>query len=248
VALHDLNAVIPARSCEILIANNDSAPLPKTIKRIVTNALYTEVYNLSSNQGFGVANNYIAKKAQGTYLFFLNPDTYNFSGDLMGLVKMIEQRVCDVIAPTITNADGSPQVWSYGKMITPRSIVSSNLLKNDTKSGTGFQCDQATKDVDWVTGAAFLIKKTDFQEVGGFDERFFLYFEDIDLCKRLVEKEKKILVSQEMKLKHKSGASAKNSLSQKAHYYKAQNYYLKKHYGKTVAKVFSLLRGITHPL
>lgn len=245
-SLRDLNTVIAQDTCEILIANNDPIALPSSLKKIIPKAAHIEIYNLSDNRGFGAANNHIAAQATGKYLFFLNPDTYAFAGSYQDLMREIQRKACDIIAPVILNADGSLQMWSSGDAVTPSQIILNNLRKKEVVS-TERSDDTGVVEVDWVTGAAFLMKKADFDAVGGFDEKFFLYFEDIDLCKRLRDHGKKIAVSGSLTLKHTSGASAVSKVAQKKNYFAAQNYYLKKHYGKITAKTFALIRSITHP-
>ncbi len=250
MSLRDLNKIITKNSVEVLIANNDKQPLPIDVKNIASNAACTKIFQMPKNRGFGSANNHIANAARGTFLFFLNPDTYNYTGSIDSLIKKIDNKQCDVIAPRVNNADGSRQRWSYGKKITPQGIILDNIrdVLGLDKSTEEDGMLHKRKSVDWVTGAAFMIKKDDFLQMGGFDEDFFLYFEDIDLCRRIKMSGKKILVSDDMSLKHSSGASAKNTTTQKKHYYEAQDHYVKKYYGTALSKAFSTVRGLTHSL
>ena len=82
----------------------------------------------------------------------------------------------------------------------------------------------------WVSGAAMAIRREIFEETGGFDEKFFMYFEDKDLCYRVKELEYKIVINNEIKVIHFGGKSLKENKERKKLYYKSQNYYWRKHY------------------
>ncbi|NTV41378.1 MAG: hypothetical protein HGA61_03845, partial [Candidatus Moranbacteria bacterium] len=86
-------------------------------------------------------------------------------------------------------------------------------------------------NLDWVSGAAFLINADLFKEIGGFDENFFMYFEDVDLCLRLKRLGKKILLLSKSNVLHFGGRSSNNDLEKKRYYYESQDYYFKKHFG-----------------
>ena len=85
---------------------------------------------------------------------------------------------------------GGLQEWSAGREITLMDIILNNL--GFWRSRKIWESPTA-QEAAWVSGAAMLIKKEDFLAIGGFDEKFFLYFEDIDLCRRLRDKGKKII-------------------------------------------------------
>ncbi|MDO8529729.1 MAG: galactosyltransferase-related protein, partial [bacterium] len=87
--------------------------------------------------------------------------------------------------------------------------------------------------------------KNIFQEINGFDENFFMYFEDVDLCKRVREKGYKIIYLPEFIVKHLSGKSLKNKREQKRYFYSSQDYYFEKHFGKMTSNLVKLLRRLT---
>ena len=96
-------------------------------------------------------------------------------------------------------------------------------------------------EVKSVKGFAMFLNLDQFKDIGFFDENFFIYFEEIDLCKRIVQKKKKIFLDTNIKIKHAGGTSHENSInyemekSRNWHWMWSSFYFHKKHYGYTIA-------------
>lgn len=99
---------------------------------------------------------------------------------------------------------------------------------------------------DWVSGAALFIRRELFQKLGGFDENFFMYYEDIDLCRRAKKIGSEVIHFPVVEIRHFGGKSfLKNSDGlQKKYFYNSQDYYFKKHFGRKTAFITRLLRKI----
>ena len=127
----------------------------------------------SENLGFGKANNFASQHAQGRYLFLLNPDArFGASNDLARLVDGISANpswglVCPAIADPRGTTFTNPAVSYPGQKFS------------------GVNWSHLPGKCAWVLGAAMLIPRDLFETLGGFDERFFLYSEDTDLCLRI---------------------------------------------------------------
>ncbi|HBI33980.1 MAG TPA: hypothetical protein DEA43_03810 [Candidatus Moranbacteria bacterium] len=219
---------------EIIIINNDDAP--------ITSIGSTENIHLIENginEGFAKACNRGAKIAKGEFLFFLNPDTEIVSGNIADFLAAFKNKSVGIAAPQLTVPSGEIQKWSAGYEINLCSTIKNNLgfVKNKNLSE---QTDII--EADWVSGAAFIIKKTLFEDIGGFDENFFMYFEDVDLCKRVKEKKLSILVLPLIQVLHIGGQSFQNSACQKKYYYASQDYYFKKHFGNCSLFFLKLLK------
>ena len=99
-----------------------------------------------------------------------------------------------------------------------------------------------TSAVDWLSGSCMLIRKEAWEQVRGFDETFFLYFEDIDFCRRLKKAGWSIRLSSEVSIEHAGGASADQyPIQANQHYRQSLFYYVRKHYGPTWEKVVRVL-------
>lgn len=132
------------------------------------------------NLGFGAANNAGARAAKGDLLFFLNNDTYALEDPIAPLEAYMQAHPeCGVAGIALRNTDGTPQS-STGKW---PSIRSEWLMKRKR----GMYGPGEYTNVDWLTGAALCVRRELFQKAGGFDEGFFMYFEDVDLCRRFAQ-------------------------------------------------------------
>lgn len=144
----------------------------------------------NSNRGFSQANNLGAAKSEGEYLFFLNADTLmnsDFTGKFLSDFANIKFGAAGL---KLYNPDGTFQLSTglevnfFNEMKNKKSEVK---FRNRDIAFIGQKEKElsAITESDWVTGAAMIIRKEVFEQCGGFDERFFLYYEDADLCKRM---------------------------------------------------------------
>jgi len=186
-----------------------------------------KIINNAKNVGFGAGNNVGAKLAKGDIVLFLNPDTEIISTEIEKVIALFNQdNKIDIVGSQLRLNNNEVQPWSAGHEI---SLI--NLIKNNlglVKSQKIWKAEEE-KMVDWVAGTALFIRKDIFEKVGGFDEKFFMYFEDMDLCKRVRETGKNILYNPNFKVRHIGGKSYQEKGFQKRDYYKAQEYYFKKH-------------------
>ena len=120
------------------------------------------------NQGFGTANNIGSKKAKGEFLFFLNSDTL-LTSDFLELIynAFVDNPNFGAVAPRLLMKSGREQAHAYGNFLSLFSLFARSSFEGKRKS---------KNNVDWVSGAAFMIKKSLFEKIGGFDEKFFYVF------------------------------------------------------------------------
>jgi len=177
----------------IVVDNASSDGSPRTIEglprvRVVLNA---------ENRGFGAAANQAAAMTDAPLLWLLNPDCLVEPGAVTRLETVLEAHPdCAIAAPQLLNADGSiqasargaPTAWTglFGRhgllaKMFPDSAMANRNLRAGELSASGAE----SAVVDWVMGAAMLVRRDAFRAAGGFDERYFLYWEDADLCRRL---------------------------------------------------------------
>ncbi len=190
----------------------------------------------NENIGFGPANNQGAKIAKGKYLFFLNSDTI-IKSDIFSAIKIFlnSNKDIGVISPKLLLADGSEQERAYGKFPTLFSVIAEKFKRPKIVKNKSLE-------VDWVSGAALIIRKDIFKRVSGFDEKFFMYFEDIDLCRRVKDFGYKIIVFSEIAVIHLGGKSLNKFSKRKEYYYKSQNYFYKKYYGNLKMNLMRFIR------
>lgn len=219
---------------EIIIINNDNNSYNlKEIKK-------AKLINLKKNAGFGKANNIGAKKAKGDFLCFLNPDTVILSENTSQIIKEFRKsKKNGIIGPRLISKQNKTQWWCAGVKATLWDLIRNNL---GFKKSRKIWESKIKKEADWVSGAALFIPRQLFLRLGGFDDNFFMYFEDIDLCRRAKELGKKVIYFPEVKVKHWGGKSNSNKNKQKKEYYKSQDYYFKKYYGKLISRTIMIFR------
>ena len=141
------------------------------------------------NLGFARGNNAGLRVARGRYLFLLNSDTEVCDGALAALIEFMDAHPeAGACGPMLLNQDGSlqpsgralPSVWSVFVSMTKLY----RLWQKDLYAQRGRDYTQVTR-VGEVSGAALLVRKTVYDQIGGFDPNLFIYYEDVDWCKRI---------------------------------------------------------------
>ncbi|MCI0442951.1 glycosyltransferase family 2 protein [bacterium] len=189
-------------------------------------------YLLSSeNIGFGAGCNAGAKSAIGEHLFFVNPDCEFVENCLPPLVKASEKNL--IAGPQVLYPDGVLQL-SYGPFLTISAERHQKSLqyRERTESVQSFIRNQSPKNPDYVSGCAMMLQASNFHSLYGFDEKFFLYNEDVDLCKRAQQKGIRSAYIPEARIQHTKSGSAKHNLDRASQEYrKSQLLYYRKHHG-----------------
>ncbi len=135
----------------------------------------------ATNLGFGGGHNLLASKTDAPYLLILNPDVeFVFADTGQRLLAAVTSApAVQAAGPKLTAEDGTPQAYDHGRLHGLRAQIA-------LRGGHSYWHATSTpQDVAWVSGAALMIDRAAFGAVGGFDEKFFLYKEDEDLCLRL---------------------------------------------------------------
>lgn len=199
-----------SNTIEVIVVDNNSSDgsqteLPKLFPQ-------TTFILLQENKGFGPANNIGAKIANGTNLYFLNNDTLFKSESIETLSAILStQKKYGVVGPKLLNEDNSFQL-SFGEYPSIYSEFSAKHNLIDYSLQFKEEMDfELPVEKEWVTGAALMIKKEIFENIGGFDEHYFMYFEDIDLCKSVNALGYTILYVPSVKLIHYGGKSYKRN-------------------------------------
>ncbi len=166
------------------------------------------------NLGFGAGNNIGAKIAKGEYLLFLNSDMELVDNKLIEMYKyLIKNSRIGIIAPKYLNTDLSDQGSAWPPQ-TPLNAFKEFWLGQKTYSKYIPQSKEPV-EVFSVSGGAMMIKKSLFNKIGGWDKRYFMYFEDLELCRQVRKLGYKIYYFPECSFIHRHGASGKKLVSDK---------------------------------
>lgn len=206
-------------SYKILILDNNSGD---DLKDLESKYIEQEVefYYSDKNLGFGGGHNFLAKRAESKYILILNPDI-KFIGEktisrLLSLIKNSKETA--VVGPLLMN-EGGVQHWDHGELKGFKSWIAmktgSSYWKSRSEAG----------EVAWVSGAFFLILREVFYIVEGFDDKFFLYKEEEDLCLRIRKLGYKVIYSPLIKAFHYGSVVASKDI-----YFDASDkYFYQKH-------------------
>ncbi len=176
----------------IFVDNNSSDQSQKTIEEILNQAPSVSVKMILNNRnlGFARAVNQGITASQGQYVLILNPDVIVLPDSVEKLYQFMEERPrCAVAGPQLLNPDKSIQdsAFRLPKWYTPllRRTFLGRLGKKYLASYLMKDWDhQSAREVDWLLGAALMARGSAIKQVGPMDERFFLYFEDVEWCRR----------------------------------------------------------------
>lgn len=165
--------------------------------------------SMDRNAGFGAANNRAAEAARGRYLLLLNNDAFLTDHSLSRLITTLEENPdIAAVGPEIRYPDGRFQL-SCGSDL---SLTSEFFMKHhNARLANRIQQGPLVVSVDWISGACMLIPRTLYTQVGGFDETFFLYIEDADLCRRLRKLGYRIVLDRRALVHHHLGESTVQS-------------------------------------
>lgn len=176
------SASVQDGAAEIVIVDNHSPSHP-VIKRLRRQPSVS-LRRWPSNRGFARAVNEGCRLSQGDWYLLLNPDTTPSEGFLDGVVAMLDQLApnAGIVGFHLHNSDGTRQL-SAGPFPTLLSTIARLVLPRSRRKYQAIRSQERCQ-VDWVTGCCLLMRGDCVRDVGGLDEAFFLYYEDVDLCRR----------------------------------------------------------------
>ncbi len=170
------------------------------------------------NIGMGAGNNTGIKRANGDFIVIMNPDTIAMKDTFLELYRfMQENKQVGVVGPKQLNPDKTVQNSCYRRhsLLTPlyrrtplgsfsfaRKHLDKFLMKDFDK--------KEVREVDWLLGSFLFCRREALKQVGYFDERFFLYFEDTDLCRRFWQKKWKVVYNPKVKIIHNHNRQSAN--------------------------------------
>ncbi len=203
------------------------------IDRLRNNYIHPEITYIHTrkNLGFGKAHNVVLPKINADYHLILNPDVVFNPNVIPNLITVLEQEsTVAMITPKVVYPDGSLQIICR-KNPTPLVMIARRLgiLKALTKKHSYLNREiEKSFFPEFIHGCFMLFKTADFKKINGFDERYFLYLEDADICRKVYQSQKKIMYYPDEKITHihRKGSSKRVKLL-KYHVISAIKYFKK---------------------
>jgi GT2 family glycosyltransferase len=229
---------------EVIVVDNASADgSPEMVIADFPNA---KLIQTGANVGFAKGNNIGIRATQGRHLCLLNSDVEVFPETVPALVAIMERnREIGLIAPQALNTDGSPQgncrrepnLWNS----VCRALSLDTLFPNSSFA-EGLKLTTSSSDpiqVDVLTGCFWLIRREAMESIRELDEQFFMYGEDLDLCKRLRNAKWQVVYAPGERIIHHGGASSADAPSRFfIELNRAQLQYWRKHFSPTATFIF----------
>lgn len=226
----------------ILVDNGSKRGEGKILKQIAKGHDNWHVIELAENIGFGGGNMEGAMFAQGKYIAFVNPDTKIVDGVFESLIELLESDTnIGLVAPRLKTFEGE-NIVSARRFPTLGAILKKRFFGKN--SDIYDHSDECTS-VDWVFGAFLCVERDFFLRMGGWDRRFFLFFEDADLCRRYWEQGKKVVLANNLFVYHNvsrlSGNDIWTSLRRKTAWIHLASFikYTGKYLGKKLPKIYT---------
>ncbi len=239
----DGSSEIGRLSSEIWIVDNASSD--GTVDMLREEFPDVRVIPNSENVGFTRGNNQALAVAQGRYLFLLNPDTELRPRALHALIDYADAHPrAGIIGPQLFYGDGTPQS-SHRRFPTlataflestklqqwfPRNRALTRYYMLDTP-------DDATQEVDWVNGSALFVRREVYDQIGGFDEVFFMYSEELDWCYRAKQAGWQVVYLPTAQVTHYEGKSSEQVVAARDIYFHSSKIrFFRKYRGVLVAE------------
>ena len=223
--LESLHAAPPAVTHEILVVDNGSTDGSADAARRWPRVQAIEA---GGNLGFARANNIGIRASSGAAILLLNSDTIVPPGAIDRLIAELDRHPeAAVVGPRLVDGSGRAEL-SFGRMISPW-----NELRQKRLGRRAAAVEALTRHAhypDWVSGACLLVRRAEVEAVGGLDERYFMYTEDVDFCAAIRARGRKILFVPGVEVMHLRGRSAASApAATREHYRRSQLAFYEKH-------------------
>ncbi|MEP6758871.1 MAG: glycosyltransferase family 2 protein [Actinomycetota bacterium] len=210
--LRSLEADRGAIAVDVVVVDNDSHD--GSAEAAVAAVPGARLIRNPTNRYLSPAWNQGAAMTQAPYVLFLNPDTEWFHGTLEDLVDVARAHPrAGIVGPMVRNPDGTvyPSGRRFPSVIDAMGHAFLSLVRTDNAFTRRYQMDgwdrTTEREVDWVSGACMLIPRAAFDAVGGFDEGFPLYAEELDIATRLRDAGWTVVFTPEVEITHAVGVS-----------------------------------------
>jgi N-acetylglucosaminyl-diphospho-decaprenol L-rhamnosyltransferase len=210
--LGSIAAAPPAVPHDVVVVDNgstDGAP-----EMVAQRFPWARLIRAHDNIGFGAANNLAFRESRGDLVLLLNPDTVVPPGAIEGLVQELQRAPeAAAMAPRLVDAAGRPEL-SFGPMPSPWGEAWQKLMSwshaRRIWPGTSWvqHVTSRPRSVAWASAACLLVRREDAEGAGLFDERFFLYWEDVDLCAALRARGRAVRFTPAVRVVHARGRSS----------------------------------------
>lgn len=242
-ALHALRPMNAAGLLECIVIDNSSRD---RTAEIVSCCAWPRLVRSDQNLGYGRALNVGLGSVSTPHVLLMNPDVVIEGDSILALSRFLDDHAeAALVGPRIQRGDGTTQ--PAGLLPTPWLYVARAAgLGRTAGQQRAVRRGEGPFQTDWISGAVMLARTDVLRALGGFDPRFFLYFEETDLCRRVLDAGRELWVLPDAVATHEVGASTRRVGRRffagciAEHYFRSRYYYLGKHHGRTIAALTEL--------
>lgn len=202
--LADVERVCAGRVA-LVVTENVPDPVP-----LETAALSCPVRRIANSdiRGFGANHNAAFANCQTTFFCVANPDVRLPADPFPRLIEQLQGKSVGVVGPLVRNPGGGIED-SARRFPTLGKLIGRRFQGNP---GPDYPTDRGPVEVDWLAGMFLLMRSEAFRSVAGFDERYFLYYEDVDLCRRLGDSGRKAIYEPRAEVVHDARRASRRNL------------------------------------
>lgn len=232
----------PERGVSVEVVVLDNASVDGSAEAVRARQPDVKVIAQSHRAGFGANHNTVINATLGRYVYILNEDTTSEPGSLDRMVSYLDaQPQVGALGPRIVYPDGREQAsaWRFPSPLT--TVVGAATLG---RAGVVQSKGASTRPVDWAMACALLVRRSALDAVGLFDERFFIYAEETDLCRRLAEGGFETHYFPEVTVAHHvAQTSAKVPERRINEHWRSRHAYWAKHHTRAGAQLAAIMTG-----
>lgn len=238
-----LNNTPDGLAVEIIVV--DSASSDDTVARVRDHYPQVKLLPQAENLGFTRCNNIGLAASGGRYVMLLNPDTEIVGDALTLMVDYLDQNGdVGLIGPRTLNADGSTQSTrrrfpslpvlflesTWLQPFAPRAMLDNYYITDAP--------DDATFDIDWAQGSALMARRAVYEQIGGLDEGYIMYSEEVDWCRRAKNAGWRVVYLGAARIIHHGGQSSQQEAARShIHFQQSKLRYTRKYHGRLAAQV-----------
>jgi N-acetylglucosaminyl-diphospho-decaprenol L-rhamnosyltransferase len=237
--LSSVQTAVANLACEVVVVDNGSTDGSQAM--LLRHFPDVHLIQNDENVGFARANNQAMTASQGRYMLLFNSDAIATPGAIQSLLDLARtQPRAGIVGAQLVNRDGSfqashtsfPTLWQEFLMLTGLG----RLFYGQWYPSHSPEEEKGPQTVDYVEGACLLVRREAFEDVGGLDESYFMYAEEVDWCHTMRERGWQVWYQPEAKVIHLGGGSSRNRRPQReADLYRSRVQFFRKHYGDRAA-------------
>lgn len=241
--LSSLEKALSSLSGEVILVDNRSEDGSPALVR--SSFPWIRLIENDRNVGYPRANNIGFRQSRGEYVLFLNTDTIMPADTLALLLAGIKARPqIAAVGPALVHEDGSFQV-SFGKRVSFFWELCQKLILNPYYRKS-LRHSRKPRAAGWLSGACLLARRAAIEAAGLFDEAFFFYFEDIDLCRRISARGLELVFLPAVRISHVGGATTSaRPWQSRLEYRRSQLRFYRKHNSRLSLRLLRLYLKLT---